>query len=87
MIALAIEADDKHRTPMAITDRLVECDYRNVAAHRRRVAKAFTKAAAAKFIGAAKVFDGVVGIIGSQHGLHGAKVLVAKGQNVRPHAK
>lgn len=87
MIALAVKADDEHGTAMAIADRLVRSNYRSAAADRRRVAKTFTEAAAAKFIGAAKVLDRVVSIIGSQHGLHGAKVLVAKGQNIRPHAK
>jgi hypothetical protein len=41
----------------------------------------------AELVGAAKEFDGIVGVIGSEYGLHSPVVLVAKGQDVRPHAK
>jgi hypothetical protein len=41
----------------------------------------------AELVSAAKEFDGIVGVVGSECGFHGAEVLVAKGQEVRPHAK
>jgi hypothetical protein len=40
----------------------------------------------AEFVGATEEFDGVVGAVRGQSGFHCAVVLVAKGQNVRPHA-
>ncbi len=58
-----------------------------VSALGRGVAEALAEAAVAELVGAAKEFDGKVGVVGSDCGLHGAVVLVAKGQDVRPHAK
>lgn len=87
VVTLTVKADDKHRAAMAIADGLVGGNHRNVAANRRRVAETFSEATTAELVGAAKEFDGIIGIIRSEHWLHGAKVLVAKGQNVRPHAK
>lgn len=87
MITLAVEADDEHGAPMAIAGRLVGSEHWRIAALGCGVADAFAETAVAEFVGAAKEFDGIVGVIGSQYGLHGAVVLVAKGKNVRPHSK
>jgi hypothetical protein len=57
MIALAVEADDEHGTPMAITDWLVRGNHRNISANRRCIAEALAEATAAKLVGTAKVLD------------------------------
>jgi hypothetical protein len=41
----------------------------------------------AELVGAAEKLDAIVGVIGSERGFHGAVVLIAKGKDVRPHAK
>jgi hypothetical protein len=87
VIALAIEADDEHRAPVAIASRLIGSEHGRVSAFGCSVADAFAEAAVAEFVGAAKEFDGIVGVIGSQNGFHGPVMLVAKGKDVRPHAK
>jgi hypothetical protein len=87
VIALAVETDDEHGASVAIASGLVEGEHGCFSALRRGVTDALAEAAVAEFVGAAKEFDGLVGVIGSQCGLHGAEVLIAKGQNVRPHAK
>jgi len=86
VIALAVEADDEHGAPVALAGRLVGSDRRRVSAPGRGVAEALAEAAMAELVGAAKEFNGKVGVVGSDCGLHGAVVLVAKGQDVRPHA-
>jgi hypothetical protein len=78
VIALAVEADDKHRSPVAIANRLVRRENRSVSTFWRHVAHPFAAASMAEFVGATKKFDGIVGVIRSQRGLHGAEVLVAK---------
>jgi hypothetical protein len=87
MIALAVETDNKHGTPVAIAGGLVGQNDGGISAARGSVADALTEATVTELVGAAKEFDGIFGIVGSEHRLHGAEVLVAKGQNVRPHAK
>ena len=87
MIALAVETDDKHRASMAVAERLVGSEHGRFSALGRRVAEAFAEAAVAEFVGAAKKLNRVIGAVGSQRRFHGAVVLVAKGQDVRPHAK
>ncbi len=87
VIALAVEADDEHGASMAIAGGLVGGEDRRISALGRGVADALAEAAVAELVGAAKEFDGIVGVVGSECGLHGAVVLVAKGQDVRPHAK
>ena len=87
MIALPVEANDEHRASMAIAIRLVRSKSRRIAAFRRNVSDALPETTVAETVRAAKKFDAVVGIIRSECWLHGAKVLVAKGQKVRPHAK
>jgi hypothetical protein len=78
MIALAIEADDEHGSSVAIAVGLVRSENRSVSTFWRHVAHPFAEAPMAEFVGATKKFDGIVGVIRSQRGLHGAEVLVAK---------
>ena len=87
MVALSVKADDKHWASMAFTDRLVGCEHGRVSALGSHVADALSETAVAEFVGTAKEFDGIVGAVGSQCWLHGAVMLVAKGQNVCPHSK
>lgn len=78
MIALAIKADDKHRSSVAIAVGLVRRDNRSVFAFWRDIADPFAEASVAEFVGTTKKFDAIVGVIRSQRRLHGAEVLVAK---------
>ena len=87
VIALAVEADDEHGASVALAGGLVGSEHGRGSALRRGVADALAEAAVAELVGAAKEFNGKVGVVGSDCGLHGAVVLVAKGQDVRPHAK
>jgi hypothetical protein len=87
MIPLAIEADDEHRTPVAIASRLIRSENGRVPALGCGIADTLAEAAMAKFVGAAKEFNGIVGIIRSKYGFHGPVMLVAKGKDVRPHAR
>jgi len=87
MVTLAVEADDEHGASVAIAGRLVGSEHGRIAALGGGVADAFAEAAVAELVSATEEFDGIVGVVGSQYGLHGAVVLIAKGQNVRPHAK
>lgn len=85
-IVLAVEADDEHRPPVAVAAGLIVSEDRRRVALRSDVSDALAKAAMAKLIGAAKKIDGVIGVERSETRLHGAVVLVAEGQDVRPHA-
>ena len=85
-VALAIEADDEHRTAMTVADGLVGSKDWSVSSLGSGVANALAETAMAEFVGAAKEFDGIVSVVGSDDGLHGAVVLVAKRKDVRPHA-
>jgi hypothetical protein len=87
VIALAVEADDEHGASVAIAGGLVRCKHWRVSALGRGVADALAEAAVTELVGAPKKFYGIAGVVGSERGLHGAVVLVAKGQKVRPHAK
>ena len=87
MIALPVEADDEHGTPVALADGLVGGEHWRVSALGRGVANALAEAAVTELVGATKKFDAIVGIVRSEYRLHGAEMLVAKGQDVRPHAK
>ena len=87
VISLTVEADDKHGAAVPIAIRLVGGGGRSIAALWSRVSDALSETAVAESVGAAKEFDAVVGIIWSECRLHGAEVLVAKGKEVRPHAK
>jgi hypothetical protein len=79
MIALPVEADDEHRAPVTVTIRLVRSDHRRISAFRRGISHALSKTSMAEFIGAAKKFDTIVGVVGSEGRLHGAEMLIAKG--------
>jgi len=87
VIVLAVKADDEHGASMALTDGLVGGEDRRVSALGCGVADSLAETAVAEFVGAAEIFDGIVGVVRSYSGLHGSVVLVAKGQKVRPHAK
>jgi hypothetical protein len=86
MVALAVEADDEHGASMAIAGGLIGSEYGSIAPLRCDIADALSETAVAEFVGATEEFDGVVGAVRGQSGFHCAVVLVAKGQNVRPHA-
>ena len=64
VIALAVEADDEHGASVAIAGGLVGGEDGRVPAYGRGVADALAEAAMAEFVGAAKEFDGIVGVIG-----------------------
>jgi hypothetical protein len=87
VIALPVEANDKHWTPVTVTIRLIWSDDRRIPSFRCGVAHTLPKTTMAKFIGAAKKFDEIVRAIGSEGRFHGAEMLIAKGEKVRPHAK
>ena len=87
VVALAIEADDEHGASVAIAGGLVGSENRGISAGWGCIANTLAEAAMAELVGAAEELDGIVGIVRSQRGLHGAEVLVAKRKDVRPHAK
>jgi hypothetical protein len=86
VIALAVEADDEHGAAVSVAGGLSGSKLRGFVAARRDVADALTEAAMAEFVGAVKIIDAIVGIVGSNQGFHGSVVTVAEGQDVRPHA-
>ena len=65
VIALAVEADDEHGASVAIAGGLVGGEDWRVSALGRGVADALAEAAVAELVGAAKEFDGIVGVVGS----------------------
>ncbi len=87
MIALPVETNDEHRPSVAVAGRLIGRQPGRVSPLGRGVTDALAEAAVTELVGAAEEFDRIVGVVRSQRGLHGAEVLIAKGQNVRPHAK
>jgi hypothetical protein len=86
-VALTVEADDEHGASVAVASGLTGREDRRFAASGSHVANALSEATMAEFVGAAKEGDGVVGVVGRESQFHGAVVLVAEGQDVRPHAK
>jgi hypothetical protein len=80
VIALAIEADNKHWAAVAFANGLVGCDNRRISTLGRRVANALAKTPVAKLVGAVEKFNAIVGVIRSKHSIHCAEVLVAKGK-------
>jgi len=84
-VALAVEADDEHGTSVAVAFGLVGGEFGRLAVAGRDLAYAFAEAAVAELVGAPEVVDRVVGIVGGDHGFHGAVMAVAEGQDVRPH--
>jgi len=87
VIALAVEADDEHGASVALAGGLVGRERGRLSAPGRGVAEALAEAAVAELVGAAEEFNGKVGVVGSDCRLHGAVVVVAKGQDIRPHSK
>ena len=87
MIALAVDTDDEHGTAVTIASRLTRGEGRWRSALRSVVADALAEAAMAKLIGAAEEFDGKIGSVGGNGGLHRAVMLIAKGEDVGPHRK
>jgi len=65
MVTLAVEADDEHRTSVAITRGLVGRELGSGTSPRCGVAQALAEAAMTKFVGAAKEFDGIVSVVRS----------------------
>jgi hypothetical protein len=78
VVALAVETDNKHGSSVAIADGLVRCQNRRFSALGSSVADALAKTTAAELVGAAKKFDGIVGIVRSESRFHGAVMLIAK---------
>lgn len=87
VIALAIERNDEHGASVEITAGLVGSDFRRLVTLGVDVSNTFAEGAAAEFFGAAEEVNGIVRTIGSEEKLHGAEMLVAKGEKVHPHAK
>jgi len=65
MVTLAVEADDEHRTPVAITRGLIGRELGSASSPRRGVAHALAEATMTEFVGATKEFDGIVSIVRS----------------------
>src|SRR5258708_38842569 len=65
VIALAVEADDEHGASVAVAGRLIGSEDGSVSALGSGIADALTEAAVAELVGAAKEFDGIVGIVRS----------------------
>jgi hypothetical protein len=80
VIPLPVEADDEHRTPVTVTIWLIRSDHRRIPAFRRGITHAFSETSVAEFVGATKKFNEIVGAIGSERRLHGAEMLIAKGE-------
>lgn len=86
MVTLTVEADDEHGTSMTVATGLRRREDGWLATFGCDVTDALSEAAVAESVSAAEEVDGVVGAVGSESRLHGAVVLVAEGQDVRPHA-
>ena len=86
MIALAVERDDEHGASVAVASRLAGSEFRRLVVAGSNVADALAETAVAELVRTAKIVDRVVGVVGSDHGLHGTVMTVAEGQDVRPHA-
>ena len=84
---LAVEADDEHGPSVALALGLAGGENGRQVALGRNVAHALAEAAVAEFFGAAEEIDAPVSTVGSEQGFHGAVVLVAEGEDVRPHRK
>lgn len=87
VIALAIDADDEHGTTVTVAFGLVGSENGRRATLRRGVADALAETAMAELVSAAEELDGEIRAVGSESRLHGAVMLVAKGENVGPHGK
>jgi len=86
-VVLAVEADDEHRPPMAVALRLPGGQDGSEVALRRYISDAFTEAAVAELLGTTEKVDGTVGAVGRKQRLHSPEMLIAQGQDVRPHSE
>lgn len=84
---LPVETDDEHGAGVPIAFRLAGGENWCQVTLRSDVSDALAEAAVAEFFGTAEEVNGTVGAVGGEQGFHGAVVLVAEGQDVRPHAK
>ena len=78
-VPLAIEASDEQWASVHLAAGLIGRNDRRLISFRSGVSYPFSEAAAAEFLGAAEEVDGVIGVKGSDAGLHGAIVLLAEG--------
>jgi len=85
VVALSVEADDEHGASVAVANGLAGGEDRRFAVFGGDVADALSEAAVAEPVGAAEEIDGIGGAIGRQSQFHGAVMLVAEGQEIRPH--
>jgi hypothetical protein len=85
VIALAIKGNDKHGASVAGAFRLVRIQDGRGSALRGDVTGTLSETAMAKFVGATEKLNKVVGAVGSEHGLHGAVMLVAQRKKIGPH--
>jgi orotate phosphoribosyltransferase-like protein len=65
VVTLTVEADDEHGAAVPITRGLAWRWIGSFSSLWRNVTHALTEAAMTKFVGAAKEFDGIVGIVRS----------------------
>jgi len=65
VVTLAVEADDEHGTAVAIARGLIGREIGSFSSLWRDVTYALAEAAMTKFVGAAKEFDRIVGVVGS----------------------
>ncbi len=86
VIALAIEADDEHGASVALAHGLVGGEFGRLTMVWCDISDALAEAAMAELVGTAEEIDGIFEVVGSHHGLHGAVMAIAEGQDVRPHA-
>lgn len=81
-ISLPIETDDEHGAAVHVAARLVGRKDGRLLALREDVADTLAKASSAKFLGAAKVVDGVIGIERSKTRFHRAEMFIAEREKV-----
>jgi hypothetical protein len=86
-IALAVKTDDEHRASVHVAARLIGSEHGRLIALGEDIADALAEAASAKFVGAAEIVDGVVGVEGCNAGFHGAEMLVAEREKVGAHER
>jgi hypothetical protein len=65
MVTLTVETDDEHRTSVAIARGLMGREFGSVSSLWSGITYALAEAPMTKFVGAAKEFDGVVGVVRS----------------------
>jgi hypothetical protein len=86
VVSLAIETDDEHGASMTLTNGLTRGEFRWLVMTWGYIANTLAEAAMAELVGATEKINGIIGIVRRDHGLHGAVMAIAEGQDVRPHA-